>query len=379
MPLRGVAVLLARGAVAGAQPGQVEPGVALQKLDEMLAHHAGGAEDANFDFRLHMIVSADLPDHPSILIEFPTASSSCRLGTRSSSVCATWMVPGPIRNGCAPGAAERRDVGGEGHHGGFDAVERAEAHGGNFEHLAQPPPCPATAACDGVLGGGRIAHQADEDLGAGFVGDHVGRAAAGRWCRCSACSARADRRPAAGRRGCGPARRAACRWPNRPAPDRRSAPSSGGRDFVAQRALGAERQLVPGGLAVDEIARAARAAPPRDRRPRCCALRRPRTAAPKLRTPPSSSASAALIMAAMMPLVSQAPRPQMNSSSSREGKNGGTVSMWVESVTVGRSPQREDVEAARLDFDTLGVAADSARRGPRGSPATEGRHAPRCR
>ena len=36
-----------------------------------------------------------------------------------------------------------------------------------------------------------------------------------------------------------------------------------------------------------------------------------------------------------MPLVSQAPRPQMYSSSSREGKNGGTVSMWVESVTTG--------------------------------------------
>ena len=47
------AILLARGAVAGAQPLQVEPGVALQELDEMLAHHAGGAEDAYFDARLH--------------------------------------------------------------------------------------------------------------------------------------------------------------------------------------------------------------------------------------------------------------------------------------------------------------------------------------
>ena len=39
-----------------------------------------------------------------------------------------------------------------------------------------------------------------------------------------------------------------------------------------------------------------------------------------------------------MPLVSQAPRPQMCSSSSREVKNGGTVSMWVESVTLSRLP-----------------------------------------
>ena len=39
------------------------------------------------------------------------------------------------------------------------------------------------------------------------------------------------------------------------------------------------------------------------------------------------SSSAAVIMAAMMPLVSQAPRPQMCSSSSREGMKGGTVSM----------------------------------------------------
>ena len=43
-------------------------------------------------------------------------------------------------------------------------------------------------------------------------------------------------------------------------------------------------------------------------------------------------------MLAMMPLVSQAPRPQMKSASSREVKNGGTVSMWVESVTASGSP-----------------------------------------
>ena len=60
-----------------------------------------------------------------------------------------------------------------------------------------------------------------------------------------------------------------------------------------------------------------------------------------------------------MPLVSHAPRPQMWSSSSREAKNGGTVSMWVESVTVSSlAPLREDVEPARLHFDALHAAAE---------------------
>ncbi len=59
----------------------------------------------------------------------------------------------------------------------------------------------------------------------------------------------------------------------------------------------------------------------------------------------------------MMPLVSHAPRPQMYSSSSREAKNGGTVSMWVESVTSRLAPLREHVEAARLHFHALDAAA----------------------
>ena len=52
-PRRGVAVLLAGRTVAGAEPREVEPWMTLQELDEMLAHHAGGAEDAYFDSRLH--------------------------------------------------------------------------------------------------------------------------------------------------------------------------------------------------------------------------------------------------------------------------------------------------------------------------------------
>ena len=41
------------GEAAPAEPFEVEPRMALQELDEMLAHHAGGAEDAYFDSRLH--------------------------------------------------------------------------------------------------------------------------------------------------------------------------------------------------------------------------------------------------------------------------------------------------------------------------------------
>ena len=66
-----------------------------------------------------------------------------------------------------------------------------------------------------------------------------------------------------------------------------------------------------------------------------------------------------------MPLVSQAPRPQMYSSSSRDGKNGGTVSMCVESVTTGRVAElREHVEAVRLHFHALDVPAGSGRPAP---------------
>ena len=53
---------------------------------------------------------------------------------------------------------------------------------------------------------------------------------------------------------------------------------AGGADFVAQRALAAERELVLGGLAVDDVARAARRLRRPCRRRRCCAPRRPRTA-----------------------------------------------------------------------------------------------------
>jgi hypothetical protein len=56
---------------------------------------------------------------------------------------------------------------------------------------------------------------------------------------------------------------------------------------------------------------------------------------PRFVTPESSSLSAAAIIAAIMPFASHEPRPQINSASSSEGKKGGTVSMCVESVTMG--------------------------------------------
>src|SRR5258708_5694311 len=49
MPLGGVAILLTGRAVARAEPGELEPGMSLQELDEMLAHHSGGAQYAHFD------------------------------------------------------------------------------------------------------------------------------------------------------------------------------------------------------------------------------------------------------------------------------------------------------------------------------------------
>ena len=52
-PLGGFAIGLAAGAVAGREPGDLEPGVVFEQLDEALADHSGGAEDADWIFVLH--------------------------------------------------------------------------------------------------------------------------------------------------------------------------------------------------------------------------------------------------------------------------------------------------------------------------------------
>src|SRR5204862_3128208 len=47
-PRAGIAVRLALGAVAGAEPRDLEPRVVREQGDELLANHAGGAEDPDF-------------------------------------------------------------------------------------------------------------------------------------------------------------------------------------------------------------------------------------------------------------------------------------------------------------------------------------------
>ncbi len=165
----------------------------------------------------------------------------------------------PDQERLAPGAAEGRDIGGVGHHGGFDAIQRAQPHRGNLEHFAQlrrslrrPRQWPALVCA-------RIAHQADDDLGAGLIGDDVGRAAAADGSDVQRARPEQIRPPAV----------RSCRMPAERVEqfvDGRFAQFgiSGvrhlacGCDLVAQRALGAERQLVFGGLAVDEESRSAR-------------------------------------------------------------------------------------------------------------------------
>ena len=52
-PLGRVLVLFPARAVAGGQPGDPEPGMVFQKLNEPLPDHAGRAQNANFMFVLH--------------------------------------------------------------------------------------------------------------------------------------------------------------------------------------------------------------------------------------------------------------------------------------------------------------------------------------
>ena len=51
-----VGVTLAGRALACSQPREMEQRMPVEKFDEMLAHHAGGAEDADFDsaHRFHL-------------------------------------------------------------------------------------------------------------------------------------------------------------------------------------------------------------------------------------------------------------------------------------------------------------------------------------
>ena len=54
-PTGSVLVALAGGAVACAHPSQFKPRVVLEELHEVLAHHAGGAENADWDLLFHLV------------------------------------------------------------------------------------------------------------------------------------------------------------------------------------------------------------------------------------------------------------------------------------------------------------------------------------
>ena len=72
----------------------------------------------------------------------------------------------------------------------------------------------------------------------------------------------------------------------------------------------------------------------------------------------SSSSSAAVIMAAMMPLVSHAPRPQMNSASSRRrDKRRYGVHVRRQSDNGRVAKPGKDVEATRLHVHPFGHPA----------------------
>ena len=47
--LRGFRIALAEGTLAGRNPGDFKPRVALEQLDESLAHHSGGPQNAYRD------------------------------------------------------------------------------------------------------------------------------------------------------------------------------------------------------------------------------------------------------------------------------------------------------------------------------------------
>ena len=153
---------------------------------------------------------------------------------------------------------------------------------------------------------------------------------------------------------------------------------AGGDDFIAQRALGAERQLVFGGLAVDDVARAARRAGPPDTRRRCCAPRPPRTAgrnrARRLRAAPrrrDHGGDDALGVAG-----AAAPDVVVVLARGEERRHGIHVGGKRDGERL--APLREHVEAARLHFHALERAAEP--RGQRRQVVEQvtARPAPRC-
>jgi hypothetical protein len=50
MPVNGFAIRLAGGTFGGSNFGELKPGVIRKEMNEALADHAGGAEDASANF-----------------------------------------------------------------------------------------------------------------------------------------------------------------------------------------------------------------------------------------------------------------------------------------------------------------------------------------
>ena len=277
--------------------------------------------------------------HP--FVNFVRRNSSL-LATRSSMRMGHVNAARPDQQRLSPGSLEHRYIGCEGDDRRVSVHRTARNRIARYVLEFSGSGAASRRPDEWLREWARVAHQPDGDFGPGCVGDDVGRAATRDRRRCSECCGRAEYRlrqrnvPDFFER-----RRATCRWPIRLARDTRNAPAPVRFEFVSQHALGCQRQLVFGGLAVDQDS-ANRADRARQRmRRRCCAPRPRRRAARNFALPAASKSSAAPIMAAMMPLASAEPRPQMNSSSSLEGKNGGTVSICVDSVTFGRAPNKQ--------------------------------------
>ncbi len=190
---------------------------------------------------------------------FMASSKSC-LAMCSSEVWATWMVPGPIRNGWPHEPSKT----------GISVVKATtvvakpssalQMHGFAVMHFAGFRRGPPRRRCDFSRMEVGIADGAEHHFGAGLVGDDVGRTAAGDCADVQ--GSRAENRIVRKAEfadilqdveqgvNCGVAqfRIGGMRQ------------FSAGDHLVAQRAFGAQRQEIFRGLAVDQVLRAARSA-----------------------------------------------------------------------------------------------------------------------
>ncbi len=98
-PLRGLGIQLAGRAVARAGPNHFEPGMIFKELDETLAHHAGGAQHADGNLTVAAHCGCSFNRRSTSVRYRVTDSRSSAFGTRSPEVWATWIDPGPRRNG----------------------------------------------------------------------------------------------------------------------------------------------------------------------------------------------------------------------------------------------------------------------------------------